>query len=113
MTRIDVARDLRQRATLAEQKLWTILRGRRLDGWKFRRQVPVGRYIADFACCDARLIVELDGAAHEDRALQDLERNGELEQFGWQVVRFPNDQVLDDLSGVSEAILAELRLARP
>lgn len=90
-----------------------MLRGRRLAGWKFRRQVPVGRYVADFACYEARLIVELDGASHEGQELRDLDRTGELEQFGWQVVRFPNDQVIDDLGGVSEAILAELRLARP
>ncbi|MDP1738291.1 MAG: DUF559 domain-containing protein [Caulobacter sp.] len=113
MTSIHFARDLRQRATLAEQKLWPILRGRRLGGFKFRRQVAIDRFIADFACFDARLVIELDGAAHEDQALRDLERTGVLEELGWQVLRFGNESVINDIDGVAEAILAELRLARP
>lgn len=111
MTRISFARDLRQRATLAEQKLWSILRGRRLDGFKFRRQVPIDRFVADFTCFDARLVIELDGAVHEDQALRDLERTGVLEGLGWQVLRFDNEAVIGDIDQVAEGIRAELRLA--
>lgn len=113
MTSVSFARDLRQRATLAEQKLWPVLRGRRLGGFKFRLQVAIDRFIADFACFNARLIVELDGAAHDDQALRDLERTGALEGLGWQVLRFDNEAVISDIDGVADAILAELRLARP
>ena len=61
MDKIANARRLRQEKTDAERKLWSILRGRKLDGWKFRRQVPIDRYFADFACMEARLVIELDG----------------------------------------------------
>jgi very-short-patch-repair endonuclease len=113
MTSISFARDLRQRATRAEQNLWPVLRGRRLGGFKFRRQVAIDRFIADFVCFDARLVIELDGAVHEHQALRDLERTGVLEGLGWQVLRFDNDAVLNDIDRVAESILAELLLARP
>lgn len=110
MDRIVNARRLRQSQTLAEEKLWTILRGRRLDGYKFRRQVPIDRYFADFVCRDAKLIIELDGASHEDRFLQDQARTEVLERCGFHVLRFDNEAVLSDPGAVAEAIGAALRL---
>ena len=110
MDRIVNARRLRQSQTLAEERLWAILRGRRLDGYKFRRQVPIDRYFADFVCRDAKLIVELDGASHEDRFLHDQTRTEVLERCGFHVLRFDNEAVLSDPGGVAEAIGAALRL---
>jgi very-short-patch-repair endonuclease len=104
------ARRLRRSQTLAEEKLWAILRGRRLDGFKFRRQVPIDRYFADFVCRDAKLVVELDGPAHEDRFLHDEARTQVLEHCGFRVLRFGNEAVLTDPGGVTEAIGAALRL---
>jgi len=109
MNPIPNARRLRRDQTLAEQKLWTIVRGRRLDGFKFRRQVPIDRYFADFVCWDAKLVVELDGPTHEDRELHDMVRTEVLEQCGYRVLRFDNEFVLADPGGVAEAIGAALR----
>ena len=104
------ARRLRRSQTFAEEKLWAIVRGRRLDGFKFRRQVPIDRYFADFACWDAKLVVELDGPTHEDRELHDLARTEVLERHGYRVLRFDNDVVLTDPGAVAESIGAALRL---
>ena len=76
--RIQRARALRAESTNVERKLWSLLRGRRLDGVKFRRQVPIDRYFADFACVEARLVVELDGGQHNDRADYDEQRRRHL-----------------------------------
>jgi very-short-patch-repair endonuclease len=113
MDRIANARRLRQEQTDAERKLWSILRGRRLDGFKFRRQVPIDRYFADFACFEAKLIVELDGSQHAERTDYDAQRTRVLDALGWRVIRFWNTPVLSETQGVIDAILAELRLARP
>jgi len=110
MDPIPHARRLRRAQTLAEEKLWAIVRGRRLEGFKFRRQVPIDRYFADFVCRDAKLIVELDGASHEDRELHDMVRTDVLENCGYRVLRFGNELVLSDPGAVAEAIGAALRL---
>ena len=103
-------RELRQTATLAETKLWAAVRNRRLDGLKFRRQRRVDRYIADFVCVSARLVVELDGRVHEHQELYDLARTEVIERDGWFVVRFTNEDVLHDLP----TVLRKLReAARP
>src|SRR6478752_3649926 len=104
MNPIPNARRLRRGQTMAEEKLWAIVRGRHLDGFKFRRQVPIDRYFADFACWDAKLIVELDGPSHEDRFLYDEARTEVLERCGYRVLRFDNERVLTDPGGVAEAI---------
>jgi very-short-patch-repair endonuclease len=106
------ARELRQQSTDAEWKLWAIVRNRQLGGYKFRRQVPIDRYFADFACRDAKLIVEIDGSQHQDRAEYDARRTATLEAFGWRVLRFNNYDVLTNAVGVGDTILAELRLVR-
>ena len=112
MDRIDRARELRSFQTLAEGKLWQLLRGRKLAGLKFRRQVPIDRYIADFACPEVRLIVELDGPVHEDRYEQDERRADVLRSLGWHVVRFDNEVVVAEPGRVLDGILSELgRLA--
>ena len=109
MDPISNARRLRRDQTLAEEKLWAIVRGRRLYGFKFRRQVPINRYFADFACRDAKLVVELDGPTHEDRFLHDQARTEVLERCGFQVLRFDNEAVLANPGDVAEAIGAALR----
>ena len=100
------ARSLRTQLTVPEQKLWAVLRDRRLACLKFVRQMPVEKYIVDFACRDRRLIVEVDGESHSDRGTTDRKRQQSLESAGWRVVRVTNDDVLTNLEGVLYAIVA-------
>jgi len=106
------ARSLRANATDAERKLWALLRSRRLGALRFRRQQPIGPYIADFFCPSARLIVELDGGQHgNDAAMSyDAARTRFLEARGFRVLRFSNNEFLKDPDAVLEAIW---RTARP
>ena len=90
--------------TPAETILWEKLRGRRLNGYKFRRQHPLGQFIADFCCSSARLIVELDGAVHDAQQEYDHERTLQFESFGYRVIRFNNDEVIRNLDQVLERI---------
>src|SRR3982074_1775860 len=92
---LDRARHLRQEMTEAERKLWRSLRDRTLVGVKFRRQVPIGNFIADFCCLDCRLIVELDGGQHAEQEDADALRSRFLAEKGFRVLRFWNDQVLN------------------
>ena len=101
------ARQLRVEATDAEARLWVHLRNRSLGGFKFRRQFPVGPYIADFVCIDRKLIVELDGGQHADNPA-DERRTRFLELRGYRVIRFWNPDVLANTDGVLEMILIEL-----
>ncbi len=112
-TQTERARALRRDKTLAERKLWAALRGRRLSGFKFRRQEPVDRYIADFLCREAKLIIELDGGQHADQVEYDARRTQVLDAAGYRVLRFWNREVLYHLDAVVDAIDSELRLARP
>jgi very-short-patch-repair endonuclease len=98
------ARRLRRDQTDAEALLWSRLRNRQLCGRKFRRQVPILNYIADFISTDARLIVELDGGQHTERKMEDGVRTRELEAAGYVVVRFWNGEVFENLDGVLETI---------
>jgi len=93
-------RQARRDATAAEKLLWTRLRSRQLDGFKFRRQVWVGPFIADFLCKEARMIVELDGGQHADAAAYDEARTACLQKEGYRVLRFWNNDVLTNLDGV-------------
>ena len=102
------ARRLRQESTGAEKKLWSRLRDRRLASAKFRRQLPIGPYIADFACVEAQLIVELDGGQHADRAEHDEARSAFLNSKGFRVLRFWNNDVLLNIEGVLTVILQAL-----
>ncbi|MBA5777211.1 endonuclease domain-containing protein [Stappia sp. F7233] len=109
-SRIQLARALRRNQTDPERRLWARLRNRQLNGWKFRRQVPIDRFVADFLCNDAKLIVELDGGQHSMQAAQDGQRTVLLETLGFKVVRYWNHAVMTDLENVLEDILAHLEL---
>ncbi|MGO4872506.1 MAG: endonuclease domain-containing protein [Roseiarcus sp.] len=104
------ARSLRKASTSAEDILWAQLRGSRFHGAKFTRQVPVDRYVVDFCCHAARLVVEIDGAQHGWQSPYDDGRTTTLESAGFHVVRFTNEEVRDDLEGVLERLESELRL---
>ena len=102
------AREMRSRPTDVELALWWRLRHRKLGGLKFRRQRPEGSYIADFVCLEARLVVELDGAQHQD-SIPDRHRTQDMMRMGFDVIRFSNDEVRMDIDAVCERIL---RLAK-
>ncbi|MDX8525497.1 endonuclease domain-containing protein [Mesorhizobium sp. MSK_1335] len=101
------ARTLRREMTEAENKLWQELRDRRLDRIKFRRQA-LGKYIADFVCAEARLIIEIDGNQHADSESDEV-RAAELKARGFRVLRFWNDDVLKDMDGVCDTIIAYVK----
>ena len=102
-----LARQLRQNQTDAERALWYRLRAGRLQGLKFRRQVPKGNYIADFVCEAQKLVIELDGGQHgeEVNAGYDEQRTLYLQQHGYEVMRFWNNDVLNNMDGVLTLIL--------
>lgn len=102
------ARQLRRALTPEEQRLWYLLRSRRFAHYKFRRQHPVGNYILDFACCQARLAIELDGGQHDEQQSYDLRRTEWLHQHGWEVLRFWNNDLWMNESAVLERILEAL-----
>jgi len=87
------ARTLRANQTESEARLWGELRGRKLQGWKWRRQAPIGPFIADFFCPAARLVVEIDGGHHLDQVEYDARRTRFLEQRGLRVIRFESDYI--------------------
>ena len=106
------AKRLRRDMTEAEQKLWSALRNRQLNGAKFRRQQPIGPFVADWVCQESRLIVEADGGQHalgsSDRARTDF-----LEGKGYRVLRFWNNDILTNLQGVAESIATALISPHP
>jgi very-short-patch-repair endonuclease len=104
----DYARELRNNATEAERRLWLHLRRCQLGGFKFRRQRPIGRYICDFVCLEASLIVELDGSQHVMQLPYDLNRDAFLRSVGYRVLRFWNGQVLAETEGVVDTIYEAL-----
>jgi very-short-patch-repair endonuclease len=106
----EFARALRKRQTRAEELLWERLRGSRFHGAKFRRQVPFDRFVVDFYCRAAKLVVELDGKQHEWFADCDSGRTAVLERFGVSVVRFTNEDVCNALDSVLARIRAAMRL---
>jgi very-short-patch-repair endonuclease len=108
-TTLTKARRLRACMTDAEKFLWLQLRDRRLAGFKFRRQFPVGPFIADFGCWQAKPIVELDGGQHSGQVAYDQQRTSFLEQQGYTVIRFWNDEVLRNWEGVRQVILWHLQ----
>jgi very-short-patch-repair endonuclease len=105
----DRARELRRNSTDAERRLWRYLRNRQCLGWKFRRQFPIGPYIADFACPDAMLVIEADGGQHGIEIDRDLRRTAYLERKGWTVLRFWNPDILTNIEGVLDVIHDALR----
>ena len=107
------ARSNRKNPTDAERKLWSQLRNRQLMASKFRRQVPIGSYIVDFLCLESKLVIELDGSQHLTQIQYDQTRTRYLESQGYRVIRFFNDEVLQNMEGVLERVLIELDQPSP
>ena len=110
--RTDLAKKLRSESTDAERLLWRHLRNRSLAGAKFRRQQPIGGYVADFFCPEHRLIVELDGSQHAENP-RDRIRDAELTELGYRVIRFWNNDVLQRTASVLARILELLGTPHP
>jgi very-short-patch-repair endonuclease len=103
----EAARKLRKNLTPAESRLWEFLRNKQLEGLRFRCQHPVGRFILDFYCPSCKLVVEIDGEVHQFQEDYDEARTEKLNQYGYKVLRFTNEQVMNHLSEV----LAEIKYA--
>jgi very-short-patch-repair endonuclease len=103
---------MRRISTDAERKLWFLLRDRRLDGIKFRRQVPFGPYILDFVCFERRIIIEVDGGQHA-ASTTDVARDARLRSEGFQIVRYWNNDVLKNPEGVLTDLLERLDRKEP
>ena len=102
------ARRMRHAMTEAELHFWVVVRNRQIENYKFRRQVPIGPYIADFLCVERKLIVELDGSQHAV-STYDLRRDAYLKSLGYRVLRFWNYDVLQNMDGVVRHVLEMLR----
>ena len=109
------ARALRKNLTDAERAMWAMLRGHRLNGLRFRRQFPIGPFIADFVCLTARLVIEIDGGQHfsDDAEMRDARRTVLIESKGFRILRFSNHDVLTNRSGVLETIAAAAEASAP
>jgi very-short-patch-repair endonuclease len=106
------AKRLRANMTDAERRLWYRLRAHRFDGHKFKRQVPVGPYVVDFACLGRKLVIEVDGGQHADNRNDDV-RDSYLSNEGFRVLRFWNNDVLRNTEGVLEMIVTALASPSP
>ena len=102
----EFGRDLRQTSTEAEKILWEQLRNRKLNGLKFRRQHPLDKFVADFYCHEKRLVIELDGAVHDDKEVKEYDKTRTyiLNELGITVMRFRNDEVINDMQKVLKMI---------
>lgn len=107
------ARELRSGMTDAERALWRHLRARQLQGWKFRRQYPIAGFIADFACVEASLVIELDGGQHVEQVDYDRMGADRLNDAGYRVPRFWNHEVLGNMEGVIDSIIAAMLQPHP
>jgi len=107
------AKRLRHDQTDAERKLWMRLRDRQMNGAKFRRQQPIGRYIVDFFCPERRLVIELDGGQHASQVEADQRRTEFLTKSGYRVLRFWDNDVLSDTEAVLQKIADELKHPSP
>ena len=107
------AKSLRKNQTDVERRLWYALRNRQLSGYKFRRQHPISPYVVDFVCLEYKLVVEVDGGQHADAVTQDTARTVFLEGLGYRVLRFWNNEVLENLEGMLTVILAALLSPSP
>ncbi len=107
------ARSLRSSMTDVERLLWQALRASQLNGHRFRRQHPIGKYIADFACIERQIVIELDGGQHQEQLEYDEQRTELLKKHCWQVLRFWNNDVLNNLDGVLTVIAERLEISPP
>ncbi len=105
---VEYARDLRKKQTDAERKLWNYLRGRRFFNLKFKRQEPVGKYIADFICYEKSIIIELDGGQHAEKAGNDKIRDNYLRGCGYIVLRFWDNDALKYTESILEVVRQEI-----
>jgi very-short-patch-repair endonuclease len=103
------ARSMRHQPVLPEKKFWSRARDRRLGGHKFKRQVLIGSYIADFVCIERKVIVELDGGQHAERRVYDEKRDAFLSAQGFRVMRVWNVDLMENIDGVMEMVLEELQ----
>ena len=108
-----LARQMRQEPTEAERRLWEGLRRKQLGEHKFRRQHPIDRFVVDFYCAEAQLVIEVDGDIHQYTAEEDALRTAFLESLGLRVLRFHNDAVFADLDGVLAQITAAAETSPP
>ena len=108
-----LAREMRSNPTPAENHLWQRLRKEQVLGFKFRRQYTIDRFIVDFYCTEARLVIEVDGGIHDEQQEADQLRTEFLESLGLRVLRFTNGEVLQQTDGVIERIAEELQLPHP
>jgi very-short-patch-repair endonuclease len=99
----DLSRQMRRQSTDAETIFWNAVRNRKVRGAKFRRQWPLGRFFADFCCVEQRLIVEIDGGQHADSQADQI-RTEALQELGYRIVRFWNNDVLENIDGVIERL---------
>jgi len=104
----DLARELRENTTEAEKLLWRRLKNRQLEGFKFRRQQPIGPYIVDFVNFEKKIIIELDGGQHAIEEEKDSKRDRWLAQQGFEVLRFWNNEVFESLEGLLETLRRKL-----
>ena len=102
---INLARNLRKRQTDSENLLWRHLRKKQIEGFKFRRQHPIGDYIVDFVCLENRLILEVDGSQHKAADCKDAERDAWLQNEGYKILRIWSNDVIRNIEGVIEAIM--------
>ncbi len=112
VTKTSLARQLRKNSTRAERKLWRYLRSRSLAGYKFVRQEPIGPYVVDFVCRERRLVIEVDGGQHADNA-RDVVRERWLVAHRYRVLRFWNNEVVENIEGVWDTIFAAAAAALP
>ena len=109
---VATARKLRRSSTDVERKLWHRIRDKQVEGFRFRRQRPIEKYIVDFICLDASLIVELDDGQHAESVVYDEKRSAFLESLGYRVLRFWNSEVIENMEGVLERLRGALLLTR-
>ena len=104
---LNYARSMRKNSTKQESVLWSILRNRQFENLKFRRQYPIGNYIADFVCLEKNLIIEIDGGQHNtpDNIVYDRQRSEYLKSLGYKVVRFWNNDINENIDGVYQKLL--------
>jgi very-short-patch-repair endonuclease len=110
-----VSRKLRREATPAEGRLWSVLKNRQISDFRFRRQVVLSEFVVDFACLEARLVIEVDGATHSTEAElgPDERRDLRLRSMGYEILRFRNQEVYENLEGVAETIRLKQAELRP
>ena len=107
---VSPSRENRKKQTKAEAALWAVLREKKLKGYKFTRQKPIDRFILDFYCSKLLLGIEVDGSSHAKKGEYDKQRTQIIKYYGIKIIRFLNEQVLNDLSAVSKKLLEEIKI---